>query len=219
MALPTFARYGKVLNDASYWEEMWQLYLFTAYEDPAVGKGPGLWSPTHNLFYRDATYFNKTSPNGMPVFWGRGNGWAVAAMARAIAELPLSHPYSVEFQIKLQKLAASLKALQGADGLWRANLLDATAIPNPETTGSAMFTYAIAWGVNNDILVRSDYEAVVEAAWTGLSTISLQSDGLVGWCQPPNGQPAPATQTDTSDFCVGQFLLAGSEVMKMYGGK
>ena len=36
----------------------------------------GLWSPEHGLFYRDETYFNKTTPSGQPIFWGRGNGWA-----------------------------------------------------------------------------------------------------------------------------------------------
>ena len=215
MALPTFARYGNVTGDFSIWDKMFNLYLFTAYQDPD-GTGPGLWSPEYNLFYRDNTYFNKSSPNNLPVFWARGNGWAIAAMARAIAELPRFHPYAVEFATKLQLLAGSLKVLQGSDGLWRSNLLDSNEFPNPETTGTSLFTFALAWGVNNGLLVREEYENTIINAWNGLTTISIQSNGLLGYCQPPNGQPANATSTDTSDFCVGQFLLAGSELYKFY---
>ena len=32
-------------------------------------------------------------------------------------------------------MAAALKPQQGADGLWRASLLDSSEFPNPETTG------------------------------------------------------------------------------------
>ena len=30
----------------------------------------GLWSPEDALFYRDETYFNKTTSHGKKVFWG-----------------------------------------------------------------------------------------------------------------------------------------------------
>lgn len=79
-----------------------------------------------------------------------------------------------------------------------------------------MFTYGLAWAVNHGFLPAEPYTSMVAAAWNGLATVSLQPNGLVGWCQPPNGEPAPATQTDTSDFCVGQFLLAGHEVIRMF---
>jgi hypothetical protein len=32
---------------------------------------------------RTQTYINKTEPNGKPVFWGRGNGWAIASFVQA----------------------------------------------------------------------------------------------------------------------------------------
>lgn len=211
MAAPTYARYGVALQNSSYWDFLYKAYTFTAYQLA----GPGLWSPKYNLFYRDPTYFNKTSPNGAPVFWARGCGWAIAAMARVIAALPAGHPTRGEYVARLQAMAPALAAVQGADGLWRASLLDANEYPNPESTGTGMFTYALAWGVNNGLLDAATYTPIVLKAWQGLSTISLQPSGLVGWCQPPNGQPAPAKITDTSDFCVGQFLLAGSEVAKL----
>jgi len=65
------------------------------------------------------------------------------------------------------------------------------------------------------VLPSATYRPVVEKAWAGLSGIALQPNGLVGWCQPPNGQPAPTSANSTSDFCVGLWLLAGTEVYKM----
>ena len=64
--------------------------------------------------------------------------------------------------------------VQGADGLWRSSLLDAAHYPNPETTGSACFTYAIAYGINAGLLDATTYIPVVAAAWEGLANISLQ---------------------------------------------
>jgi unsaturated rhamnogalacturonyl hydrolase len=192
----------------------WTAYYFPA-PDPAVDSKLGLWSSAHGLFFRDNTYYNKSSPNGQPIFWARGNAWAIAAMARSVEALPPGHPYAAEFAGKLVSMANALAPLQGADGLWRASLLDPAAFPNPETTGSAGITYALAWAVRHGWIPSDRFLPIVLNAWTGLSTVALQPGGLVGWCQPPNGQPAPATQTDTSDFCVGLWLMAASEVFRL----
>jgi len=191
---------------------------YTAYYIPAPASSKltkvGLWSPEHGLFYRDPTYFASVSPNGLPVFWGRGNGWAMSALARAASALPAGHTFRAELQGKLLSMALALAPLQGADGLWRANLLDAGAIPNPETTSTAGFTMALAWGIREGFLPRS-LEPTLWAAWQGLASVSLQPSGLVGWCQPVGAAPGPATQESTSDFCVGLWLLAAAEVHRL----
>lgn len=222
MGLGAFFEYAALTGD----ERIAQL-AFTEYTQLTHGgpnstsrnPQPGLWDAANSLYWRDHTFLNATSPNGSPVFWARGNGWAAASFARSLSVLPASSPYYTELAGRLSAMAAKLITLQGADGLWRSNLLDANAYPNPESTGTGLFVYALAWGVNNGVLDTATYTPAVAAGWNGLSTISLQSNGLVGWCQPPDGQPHAATQTDTSDFCVGQFLLAASEVYKLAGGK
>ncbi len=216
MGLPTWMRFANVTGDSSYAFKAYEYFLFTAYADG----GPGLWSPEHNLFYRDATYFNKTSPGGHPIFWARGVGWALAAMARAIAVLPADSPFALEFTQKLVAIAGALLPLQNhTDGFWRASLLDAASIPNPETTGTALFVYGIAWGITAGILPQDPYLPAAFAGWNALASVALQPDGFVGWCQPANGQPAPTVLNSTSDFCVGQFLLAGSEILKLTGAR
>ena len=116
-------------------------------------------------------------------------------------------------------MAVSLKAIQFASsGMWSASLGDAAAYPNPETTGSSSFTFAMAYGINAGFLDAATYTPVVTRAWQGLSTIALQGDGLVGWCQPAGASPGEETASSTSDFCVGLWLLAASEVYKLAGG-
>ena len=48
----------------------------------------------------------------------------------------------------LRAMAVAIARQQGNDGLWRANLDDPDQCPNPETSGTAFFCYAFAWGIN-----------------------------------------------------------------------
>ena len=81
-----------------------------------------------------------------------------------------------------------------ADGLWRASLLDPEHFATRETSGSALFCYAIAWGINNGILDRAIYYAVDEKAWQGLVDC-VDENGRLGtlgqWGAPPRGPREP----------------------------
>jgi hypothetical protein len=122
--------------------------------------------------------------------------------------------------------------VQGSDGLWRASLLDTPLYPSPETSGTALITYALAYGISAGVLDSATYLPVVAKAWHGLTTISLQPSGFVTDCQPMGIGPAapylatgPRTKPsktssgtvniDSPPFCVGAFLLAGAEVAKL----
>ena len=60
------------------------------------------------------------------------------------------------------------------------------------------------------------YTPAVGKAWAWLSTTALHPDGRVGNCQPGGGAPANNFDANsTSNFCVGQMLLAASEVSKL----
>jgi rhamnogalacturonyl hydrolase YesR len=93
-------------------------------------------------------------------------------------------------------------------------LLDEDAYPLPENSGSAFFTYALAWGVNQGILDRHTYQPVVEKAWAGLLT-HIYSDGRLGSIQPVGGAPGPYSETSSYVYGVGAFMLAGSEVYRL----
>jgi len=129
-------------------------------------------------------------------------------------------------------MAGRLAALQGSDGFWRSSLLDTALYPQPETSGTALITYALAYGIRAGLLDASTYLPVVSKAWAGLTSIALKSSGFVTSCQGPGVGPnrpytasAPRTartstssgtvNTDSPPFCVGAFLLAGSEIAQL----
>lgn len=86
----------------------------------------------------------------------------------------------------------------------------------PETTGTALFTYAMAYGISAGLLDRPTYLPVVQRAWHCLSTVSFHPDGTVGNCQPVGYQPLPNFGRESaSSFCVGQFAMAATAVAEL----
>jgi unsaturated rhamnogalacturonyl hydrolase len=113
-----------------------------------------------------------------PVHWCRGNGWFAAGMAEMMRDLPPSSSNYPTIEAGYKKMMDGLVPLQGPNGLWYQVL----NLPNDssnweETSGSAMFTYAMIAGVRRGILDATTYVPVIEAAWAGLQTkISAQGD-------------------------------------------
>ncbi|MDM1296214.1 glycoside hydrolase family 88 protein [Sphingobacterium sp. N143] len=101
-----------------------------------------------------------------PFFWGRGNGWMAAGMSELLASLSPDHPNRPAILASYRKMMMSLKEFQRKDGLW-GQLIDK---PESwvETSGSAMFTYALIMGVRNGWLDTKEYAPVARKAWLAL---------------------------------------------------
>lgn len=101
-----------------------------------------------------------------PIFWGRGNGWVAAALAEVLQDLPPEHEYYSPLQESYQRMMSTLLPLQSENGMWR-QILD-----NPyawtESSGSAMFAYAMAVGVRKGWLAADIYGPAVDSAWQAL---------------------------------------------------
>src|SRR2546430_888802 len=113
-----------------------------------------LYDKEERLFYRDSRFFDQHERNGKKVFWSRGNGWVLAGLARVLQYLPPDYAGRGRFVALFQEMARRIADLQGPDGSWRASLLDPDSRPNPETSGTGFFTYALAWGMNEGLLGR-----------------------------------------------------------------
>jgi rhamnogalacturonyl hydrolase YesR len=226
MGLPTFAKLGKLDENPQYFTRMYELFNHTK-------TTLTLYDTAEHLYYRDATYINRRSPNGKKVFWSRGNGWALGALVRILQALPATDPHRAEYITTFRDMSAALKGVQREDGFWNMNLADPTHYPGPETSGTALFVYGMAWGINNGLLSDTTYKPVVAQGWNALVT-AVHSDGQVGYVQgigkapvPPCDDPQVNTEQEkrectqyprlesTADFGVGAFLLAGSEVYKL----
>jgi unsaturated rhamnogalacturonyl hydrolase len=173
-----------------------------------------LYDPARHLFYRDATFLHAQEKNGQPIFWSRGNGWVMAGLVRVLEAMPEHDPRRPKYLRQLQQMAAAVRPLQGADGLWRPGLLDPAAYPLPESSGSAFIAYALAWGVREHLLDRAQYLPVVQRAWAGLLT-HVYADGRLGCIQPIGAAPGAYTATASYVYGVGAFLLAGSEIDRL----
>lgn len=112
-------------------------------------------------------------PNGLffhaedsPYFWGRGNGWFAAGMAELLQSLPASHPNRERILAGFRLMMAALVRTQREDGLW-TQLIDRPEFW-PETSGSAMFAFAMVTGVKRGWLDSAVYGPAARRAWLGL---------------------------------------------------
>jgi unsaturated rhamnogalacturonyl hydrolase len=192
---------------------------YNAYVDREWGKTEKLlYDRQKHLFSRDVNYLNKREKNGEKVFWSRGNGWVMAGIVRVLASLPSDDPLRPHYIALLREMAAEVASIQGSDGLWRSGLLDAASYPLPEVSGSAFFTYAIAWGINHRMLDAEKYLPVVQKAWTGILA-HIYQDGRLGNIQPIGEAPAEYAPGSSYNFGVGAFLLACSEMDELSAHK
>jgi unsaturated rhamnogalacturonyl hydrolase len=195
MAPPALARLATATAEARY---------LTLLEEMFWDAKAHLFSEAHRLFHRDARFA------GGDTFWSRGNGWVVAGIARLLEHLPASrHAPYLEL---LRTMAEAILPLQGADGFWRSDLLHPAAFPDPETSGTGFFTYALAWGVARGALDRVRFQPAVERGWRALVS-AVDEDGRLGWVQPVGHQPGPAGRDDSFPYGAGALLLAGSALL------
>jgi len=173
-----------------------------------------LLDKNEQLFFRDKTFFDKKEPNSQPVFWSRGNGWVLAGIARVLTYMPRDYPDRQRYVDLFTQMAARLAALQQPDGFWKSSLLDPDVYAHGETSGTGLYCYAIAWGINNGILPRDKYLPVVDKAWQALVS-AVQPSGKLGWVQGVGKAPGQAAIDGSAPYGVGAFLLAGSEMLKL----
>ena len=112
-------------------------------------------------------------PNGLfhhspeaPFFWGRGNGWMAAGMTELLSILPEDNENRPVILESYRKMMDTLAGYQKEDGLW-AQLIDDPEVWS-ETSGSAMFTYAMIKGIRKGWLPKEKYEPIVIKAWKAI---------------------------------------------------
>jgi rhamnogalacturonyl hydrolase YesR len=173
-----------------------------------------LYDREERLYYRDSRFFDRREGNGKKVFWSRGNGWALAGLARVLQYVPADYPERPRFAALFQEMAEKVASLQGPDGYWPTGLLDPASHPAPETSGTALFTYALGWGVNEGLLESAAHESAVRKGWSALVR-AVRPSGRLGYVQPVGDGPGEAGPERTEVYGAGAFLLAGSEVYRL----
>ncbi|MCX2680305.1 glycoside hydrolase family 88 protein [Galbibacter sp. EGI 63066] len=218
MGMPVFAKLGVLEEDERYFEKMYQMYMYTR----NVEGDNGLFNPEDGLWWRDADFDPPyKEPNGEDCYWSRGNGWVIAALVRVLSIIPESAPHREQYVQDLKAMANALVPIQRKDGFWNVSLHDENHYGGKEATGTSLFVYAMAYGVNNGILDKETFVPVIKKGWEALVKDSLHDNGFLGWVQstgkePKEGQPLSYDKVpDFEDYGLGCFLLAGSEVYRM----
>ena len=218
MAMPVFARLGFIYQDTTYFNRMVAMYSFTR----NVHGEHGLFNQEDGLWWRDKDFDPPYyEPNGGDCYWSRGNGWVLAALVRTMDFLSEESPYYQLFLDDFKKMASALIPVQRKDGFWNVSLHDSTNFSGRELTGTALFTYGIAWGIHKGYLESKVYLPVVVKAWDAMVKYSLHPDGMLGFVQgtgkePKDGQPVTYDRAaNFEDYGLGCFLLAGSEMFKL----
>jgi unsaturated rhamnogalacturonyl hydrolase len=202
MAPPVLAKMSAATSDRRYLDYMDREWWQTS---------ASLYDPVEHLYFRDSRYLTQKEKNGRKIFWSRGNGWVMGAFAKVLEVMPKDYPGRKKYITQYQEMADRIAAIQGKDGLWRSGLLDPEAYDLPEVSGSAFFTYSLAWGIDNGILDRAKFQHVAERAWHGILS-HIYADGRLGSIQPIDGEPGKFKPSASSVYGVGAFLLAASEL-------
>ena len=218
MGMPVFAKLGVLENDNRYYEKMYDMYMYTRDKHG----DNGLYNPKDGLWWRDADFDPPyTEPNGEDSYWSRGNGWVIAALAKVLTIIPEDAPHREQYMMDLKSMAQALVPIQRKDGFWNVSLHDPKHYGGKELSGTALFVYGMAYGVNNGILDKETYLPVIEKAWNAMIKDGVHKNGFLGYLQstgkePKDGQPLSYDKIpDFEDYGLGCFLLAGAEVYRI----
>ncbi|MFA6116750.1 MAG: glycoside hydrolase family 88 protein [Sphingomonas sp.] len=168
-----------------------------------------LYDPAEHLFFRDSRFFEPRDAAGRKLFWSRGNGWVMGGLARIIPQLDRTDPMRGYYVGLFREMAARALKLQKPDGYWAPSLLDDGPNTQPESSGTAFFVYALAWGIDTGLLDDATYRPAAIRGWSALQR-AVQPDGMLGWVQQVSDRPDSVAQADTQFYGAGAFLLAGS---------
>ena len=205
MGPPTLAMLHAATGERKYLDMMDKLFWKSA---------DYLYDKDSHLFWRDSNYFKRKEKNGEKVFWARGNGWVMAGLCHILQRMPADYPSRPRYVKLFKEMSAKLKVIQHVDGAWHAALLDQGSFAAPESSGTAFFTYAFTWGINNGILDKGEYMPTIQKAWDRLVK-NVHPSGKLGYVQAIGRDPQSVTMNETDVYGVGGFLMAAHELHKL----
>lgn len=205
MSVPFMARYAVLSKDDKYFDfSINQVNLFTKH----------LYSPKSELFFH--CYYDGINQNG-PAFWGRANGWGILAQVELLSLLPKDHQKRDSLIELYRRQVVGFSKYQSSTGLWHQLLNKPDSYL--ETSSTAMFTYAVAAGINNGWLDKI-YADLALSGWAGVKSM-ITPDGKVKNISKGTGtntslkyyydRPTPLNDIHG----LGPVLMAGIEVLKL----
>jgi len=138
-----------------------------------------------------------------PEVWSEGLGWYALILAETLELFPKAHPSRGRLEMQYRQLMESLLSCQDkASGLWY-QVVDKGNRPDNwcDTSGSAMFQYAMLHGIQMGLLPAEPYLAAAHKAYEGLCAKVI---------------PAQDGGVDIVDACDGLCVQASYDVYVNY---
>ncbi len=225
---------GTLSRHRPQWESVWaddmymsvpfliNMYVMTgkkAYADDAVRQilqmSNRLFVPQEGIF--DHGWNANSSEYDPHFYWGRANGWVLMSMAEVLDRLPKNYKGRNEILHLYRTMVQKLANLQDGNGFWH-NLLDKNDTFE-ETSCTAMFTYAIAKGINEG-WISHVYGPVAVTGWNATRS-AVRADGAVDWTAEgttfahDNSYYYHRGHTVYATHGYGVVLYAGAEMIRL----
>ncbi len=205
MSIPFLAKMGKLTGDRKYFDDA---------ASQAIQMSARVFNPANGLY--DHAWFEGVDPDPR-FYWARADGWALMAMAELLSVMPDDHPDRPRILEIFRTAIRGVVELQGINGLWH-QLLDRTD-SYLETSASAMFTFAIARGVNRG-WISPVYAPVAQVGWQAVATRVRETGEIDGICVGTTAAydalyyyNRPTSTRAMQGY--GPTLMAGAEVITM----
>lgn len=177
MGAPFYARYNTTFENGTKLDDI--AFQFKLIWDHTFDDKTGLlyhaWDESKQMDWADKT--SGKSPN----FWSRSMGWYLMALVDVLDYFPQDHPKREMLISYLNQLSKTLIKFQDKTGLW----YQVTNMPEREgnyleASGTAMFVYAFAKGVNKGYL-PVEYKNAAEKGFNGMidHLVEVDKDGEV----------------------------------------
>lgn len=214
MALPYFHIMGVRYGDVRYFEKAHRLFVNTRTER-------GLYDEDEHLWYRDDRFTpdKMLTKEGKKIFWGRGNGWVFAGLARTLEVIDEKCPYYEEYKKVFCDMAKRIKSFLRPDGGFTTGLLNPEDYPLSETSATSLFTLGFLIGVRIGLLDESYLDTAL-CGFKWLTQNALLESGRIGFVQGISWSPEKnwenydfeTKKMSTKDYAVGTYLLILKEV-------
>lgn len=177
-----------------------------------------LFDEEYDLYFRDSRFFERRESDGKKIFWSRGNGWVYSGLTHIIDSLAANDSRRAYYIDLFKRMSKSLKALQADNGYWPVSLAAGDLYPVPESSGTAFFVSGFAWGINNNVLDKTEYLPTIKKGWNALLA-AQKEDGMIGYVQQVGYAPDQVSPNQTQLYGAGAFLLAGTEMLELVSEK
>ena len=180
MAMPIFAKFGKMTGEQKYYDKMWDMYYYTRSQHDETG----MFNQKDGLWWRDQD-FNPPykEPNGEDCYWSRGNGWVYAALVRVLDEIPADEKHRQDYINDFLAMSKALKSASAKTASGMSAFMTLRTLAGKRL--SARHCLCTEWfgEFATDCSTAKEYLPIALKAWNAMVKDAVHPNGFLGYVQ------------------------------------